>query len=99
MLAASAGTCAPGLPYCTYGLRVPASRVLYVPRGAGQPAPRAPRAVRTGYACQPRACRAYRVPWLSPQVSVEEPPKRKAGVMVASVDELVDKLKNEAKCI
>ena len=32
-------------------------------------------------------------------VSVEEPPKRKAGVMVASVDELVDKLKNEAKCI
>merc|ERR1719271_1308061 len=28
-------------------------------------------------------------------VSVEEPPKRKAGVMVASVDELVDKLKNE----
>ena len=32
-------------------------------------------------------------------VSVEEPPKRKAGVMVGSVDELVDKLKNEAKCI
>lgn len=32
-------------------------------------------------------------------VSVEEPPKRKAGIMVSSVDELVDKLKNEAKCI
>merc|ERR1719506_2526529 len=32
-------------------------------------------------------------------VSVEEPPKRKAGIMVGSVDELVDKLKNEAKCI
>ena len=43
--------------------------------------------------------RAYRVPWLSPQVSVEEPPKRKAGIMVSSVEELVDKLKNEAKCI
>ena len=55
--------------------------------------------MRTGYAYQPRACRAHIVPWLSPQVSVEEPPKRKAGVMVASVDELVDKLKNEAKCI
>ena len=26
----------------------------------------------------------------------EEPPKRKAGVRVASVDELVDKLKTEA---
>jgi electron transfer flavoprotein beta subunit len=32
-------------------------------------------------------------------VSVEEPPKRKAGIMVSSVEELVDKLKNEAKCI
>lgn len=29
-------------------------------------------------------------------VQVMEPPKRKAGVMVSSVDELVDKLKNEA---
>ena len=35
MLAASAGTCAPGLPYCTYGLRVPAARVLYVPEAQG----------------------------------------------------------------
>merc|ERR1719482_1057395 len=32
-------------------------------------------------------------------VSVKEPPKRQAGIMVGSVDELVDKLKNEAKCI
>lgn len=32
-------------------------------------------------------------------VSVEEPPKRKAGVKVASVDELIDKLKNEAKIL
>ena len=30
---------------------------------------------------------------------VAEPPKRKAGIMVGSVDELVDKLKNEAKVI
>ncbi len=30
---------------------------------------------------------------------VEEPPARKAGVMVASVDELVDRLKNEAHVI
>lgn len=29
-------------------------------------------------------------------LSVDEPPARKAGVMVASVDELVEKLKNEA---
>jgi len=32
-------------------------------------------------------------------LSVEEPPKRKAGVRVASVAELVDKLQNEAKAI
>jgi electron transfer flavoprotein beta subunit len=30
---------------------------------------------------------------------VSEPPKRLAGVKVASVQELVDKLKNEAKVI
>jgi electron transfer flavoprotein beta subunit len=30
---------------------------------------------------------------------VQEPPKRKAGVQVKTVDELVDKLKNEAKVI
>ena len=32
-------------------------------------------------------------------VSVESPPERAAGVKVASVDELVDKLRNEAKVI
>jgi electron transfer flavoprotein beta subunit len=32
-------------------------------------------------------------------VQVEEPPKRKAGIKVASIAELVDKLKNEAKVI
>ena len=32
-------------------------------------------------------------------VSVEEPPKRLAGVKVADVAELVSKLKNEAKVI
>lgn len=32
-------------------------------------------------------------------VEVTEPPKRKAGVMVSSVDELIDKLKNEAHVI
>ncbi|WP_415277849.1 electron transfer flavoprotein subunit beta/FixA family protein [Candidatus Pelagibacter sp. Uisw_094] len=33
------------------------------------------------------------------QIIVEEPPKRKAGIKVASVAELVSKLKNEAKVI
>ena len=33
------------------------------------------------------------------QIKVEEPPKRKAGIKVASVAELVEKLKNEAKVI
>jgi electron transfer flavoprotein beta subunit len=32
-------------------------------------------------------------------LKVEEPPKRSAGVMVADVAALVDKLKNEAKVI
>jgi len=32
-------------------------------------------------------------------LKVEEPPKRKAGVMVSSVDELIEKLRNEAKVI
>ena len=39
---------------------------------------------------------------LSPQwqtLSVEEPPKRKAGVMVGSVQELVQKLRDEAGVI
>jgi len=33
------------------------------------------------------------------QIKVEEPPKRKAGIKVSSVTELVQKLKNEAKVI
>jgi electron transfer flavoprotein beta subunit len=33
------------------------------------------------------------------QIKVEEPPKRKAGIKVANVAELVEKLKNEAKVI
>ena len=33
------------------------------------------------------------------QIKVEEPPKRKAGIRVATVSELVQKLKNEAKVI
>ena len=33
------------------------------------------------------------------QLKVEEPPKRKGGIKVASVAELVSKLKNEAKVI
>ena len=33
------------------------------------------------------------------QIKVEEPPKRKGGVKVANVAELVSKLKNEAKVI
>ena len=33
------------------------------------------------------------------QIKVEEPPKRKAGIKVASVAELGSKLKNEAKVI
>lgn len=39
---------------------------------------------------------------LSPRLAVQkvvEPPKRSGGIKVASVDELVDKLKNEAKVI
>ncbi len=33
------------------------------------------------------------------QIKVEEPPKRKGGIKVSSVAELVSKLKNEAKVI
>ena len=32
-------------------------------------------------------------------VKVEEPPKRKPGVILETVDELVDKLRNEAKVL
>ena len=57
-------TYAPVRPYCTYGLRVPASFVPCVleaqsslPRQGGEGA-----TVRTPYMYQPRACRTYRVP-------------------------------------
>ena len=33
------------------------------------------------------------------QIKVEEPPKRQKGIMVSSVEELLQKLKNEAKVI
>ena len=33
------------------------------------------------------------------QINVSEPPKRKKGIIVADVAELVQKLKNEAKVI
>ena len=33
------------------------------------------------------------------QLKVEEPPKRKGGIKVSNVAELVNKLKNEAKVI
>ena len=33
------------------------------------------------------------------QIKVEDPPKRKGGIKVSSVAELVQKLKNEAKVI
>ena len=47
----------------TYRLRVPASRVGYVPEAQGglPPGPRVP--VRTGYAYQPQALGTYSVPW------------------------------------
>ena len=32
-------------------------------------------------------------------IQVTEPPKRKSGVIISSVDELIDKLKNEARVI
>ena len=43
-----------GLPHCAYGLRVPASCVLYVPEAQGS-------------LHQPRACLAYRAPCGAPQ--------------------------------
>ena len=52
-------TYVPGPPHCTYGLRLPASCVLYVLAAQGSRCP----TVRTPYAYPPRACRTYRVPW------------------------------------
>ena len=54
--AACADTYVPRAPYCTYGLHVPASCVLYVPEAQGSLA-------RTRYTYQPRACRRYHVLW------------------------------------
>ena len=48
----------PGPPYCTYGLRVPASCVLYVPVAQGS--------LARGRHCRTRTspvCRTHRVPW------------------------------------
>ena len=58
-VAAYADTYVPGPLYCTYGLRVAASCVLYAPEAQGSCCA----TVRTPYAYQPRACRTYRVPW------------------------------------
>ena len=52
-------TYVPGPPYCTYGLRVPASRVPYVPKAQGSSLPRAATAVRTLYAYRPLAFCTY----------------------------------------
>ena len=52
-----ADTYAPGPPYCTCGLRVPASCVLYVSEAQGSLPGGTP------YAYQPRSCRTYRVMW------------------------------------
>ena len=54
-----------GPPYCTYGLRGPASCVLYVPAAQSSCCP----TVRTPYVYQPRACRTYRVPCGAPQAT------------------------------
>eukprot|EP00964_Phaeocystis_antarctica_P040468 scaffold23130_cov63-Phaeocystis_antarctica.AAC.2 len=54
-----ADTYVPGPPYCTYGLRVPASCVVCVPEAQGSLS----RTVRTPYTYQPQACRMYCVPW------------------------------------
>ena len=52
-------TYVPEPPYCTYGLRVPASCVAYIPEAQGSWCA----TVRMSYTYQPRACRTYRVPW------------------------------------
>ena len=49
------------------------------------------------YASLPNIMKAKKKPL--EQIKVEEPPKRKAGIKVSSVAELVQKLKNEAKVI
>ena len=49
-------------PHRTYGLRIPASCTLCVPRLRAACVGRGA-TVRAPYAYQPRACRTYRVPW------------------------------------
>ena len=49
------------------------------------------------YASLPNIMKAKKKP--IEQIKVEEPPKRKSGIKVSSVAELVQKLKNEAKVI
>ena len=70
-----ADTHVPGPPYCTYGLRVPASSVLYVPEAQGS-LPRAPLL----YVCcmhnSLRACCAYRVLWHQPRCEQRVAPAR-----------------------
>ena len=64
-----ADTYVPEPPYCTYGLREPASCVLYVPKAQGS-LPQRGTTARPGYAYQPRACRTCRVPCGAPQPQV-----------------------------
>ncbi len=52
----------PEPPYCTHGIRLPASCVLYVSEAQGS-LPQGSTTVRTPYAYQPRPCRTYHVPW------------------------------------
>ena len=58
-----ADTYVPGLPFCTYGLRVPASCVLCCTYRRRRAACHGGTTVRTPYTYQPRSCRTYRVPW------------------------------------
>ena len=61
---AAADTYLPRLPYCTYAgyAHQPPACCTWT-GGAGQPVPGPPRSNAPPYACQPRACRTYRVPW------------------------------------
>ena len=59
LVALYADTYVPGPPCCAYGLRVPASSMLYVPEAQGS-LPRGGTTVRTPCAYQPQACHTYR---------------------------------------
>ena len=52
-----------------YGLRVPASCVLYVPEATGPPAPGEGATLRTGKGYEPRACRGPTGDFPSPRCS------------------------------